>query len=132
MLPTVIASDATTKNQAPDIDIMAFQISPGAAKGTSSRQNRRQAPRRRPSDTSLQVARHGLQRLVEAEGHVPGLGGEDREDRRQLRPEHPPGKQVRKKVMVKGMKPSTGIDCRMSSSGISTISARRLFTASAP
>src|SRR6201998_763143 len=40
VLPTVIASDATTKNQPPDIDIMAFQISPGIANGTSSRQKR--------------------------------------------------------------------------------------------
>src|SRR5260370_39017651 len=38
--PTVIASEATTKNQPPDIDIMVFQIRPGAAKGTSSRQKR--------------------------------------------------------------------------------------------
>ena len=28
--PTVIASDATTKNQPPDMDIMVFQIRPGA------------------------------------------------------------------------------------------------------
>ena len=40
VLPTVIASDATTKNQPPDIDIIVFQIRPGMAKGTSSRQNR--------------------------------------------------------------------------------------------
>ncbi len=38
--PTVIASEATTKNQPPDIDIMVFQIRPGAANGTSSRQKR--------------------------------------------------------------------------------------------
>lgn len=38
--PTVIASDATTKNQPPDIDIMAFHTSPGMAKGTSRRQKR--------------------------------------------------------------------------------------------
>ena len=31
VLPTVIASDATTKNQPPDIDIIAFQIRPGIA-----------------------------------------------------------------------------------------------------
>ncbi len=37
--PTVIASEATTKNQPPDIDIMVFQIRPGAANGASSRQN---------------------------------------------------------------------------------------------
>ena len=38
--PTVIDSDATTKNQPPDIDIIVFQIRPGIAKGTSSRQKR--------------------------------------------------------------------------------------------
>src|SRR6266550_2469478 len=37
--PTEIASDATTKNQPPDIDIIVFQMRPGAAKGTSRRQN---------------------------------------------------------------------------------------------
>jgi hypothetical protein len=35
--PTVMASDATTKNQPPDIDIMVFQTRPGAANGTSAR-----------------------------------------------------------------------------------------------
>ena len=38
--PTVMASEATTKNQPPDIDIMVFQIRPGAANGASSRQKR--------------------------------------------------------------------------------------------
>src|ERR1700722_11247820 len=37
--PTVIASEATTKNQPPDIDIMVFQISPGMANGSSIFQN---------------------------------------------------------------------------------------------
>ncbi|MEJ1969309.1 MAG: hypothetical protein WDN03_11860 [Rhizomicrobium sp.] len=40
-----------------------------------------------------QVARDGAQRLIEAEGHVPGLTGEDGEHRRQLGPEHPSGRQ---------------------------------------
>src|SRR5215470_4080281 len=40
VLPTVMASDATTKNHPPDIDIIAFQIRPGMAKGTSNRQKR--------------------------------------------------------------------------------------------
>src|ERR1035437_8719740 len=40
VLPTVMASDATTKNQPPDIDIIVFQIRPGMANGTSSRQKR--------------------------------------------------------------------------------------------
>ena len=43
----MIASDATTKNQPPDIDIIMFQIRPGIANGTSSRQKRCQAVRRK-------------------------------------------------------------------------------------
>ena len=39
VLPTLIASEATTKNQLPDIDIIMFQISCGMANGTSTRQN---------------------------------------------------------------------------------------------
>ena len=50
--PTVMASDATTKNQPPDIDIMVFQISPGAANGTSSRQNRSHGESRKCRHTS--------------------------------------------------------------------------------
>ena len=38
MLPTLIASEATTKNQLPDIDIIMFQMSCGIANGTSTRQ----------------------------------------------------------------------------------------------
>ena len=33
VLPTLIASEATTKNQPPDIDIIMFQISCGIANG---------------------------------------------------------------------------------------------------
>ncbi len=42
-----------------------------------------------------------------------------------------PGKRFRKKTTVKVRKPRIGTDCRMSSSGIRTISARRLLAASA-
>ena len=38
--PTEMASEATTKNQPPDMDIIMFQIRPGMAKGTSSFQKR--------------------------------------------------------------------------------------------
>ena len=47
VLPTLIASAATTKNQPPDIDIIMFHTSPGMANGTSTRQNRSQAERRK-------------------------------------------------------------------------------------
>src|SRR5580704_12350982 len=40
--PTVSASDATTKNQPPETDIIMFQMSGGMAKGTSRRQKRTQ------------------------------------------------------------------------------------------
>jgi len=42
---TVIASEATTKNQPPDTDIIMFHASPGTACGTSSRQKRCQVER---------------------------------------------------------------------------------------
>jgi hypothetical protein len=53
VLPTLIASDATTKNQPPDIDIIMFQTSAGIANGTSSRQNRIQGPSRNERDASV-------------------------------------------------------------------------------
>ena len=37
--PTEIASEATTKNQPPDMDIIMFHMRPGIAKGVSSCQN---------------------------------------------------------------------------------------------
>ena len=71
-----------------------------------------------------QLVGHGAQRLVEAEGHVPGLAGEDREHRRQLGAEHRPGASDRKNTTVTEMKPRIGTDWRMSSSGISSVPAR--------
>ena len=50
--PTVMASEATTKNQPPDIDIIVFQTRPGMAKGTSRRQKRCQAERRKLREAS--------------------------------------------------------------------------------
>ena len=43
--PTETASEATTKNQPPDIDIIVFHTRPGAANGTSSFQKRCHADR---------------------------------------------------------------------------------------
>ncbi len=45
-LPTVMASEATTKNQPADMDIIMFQIRPGMAKGSSIFQNFCQPERR--------------------------------------------------------------------------------------
>ena len=100
--PTEIASEATTKNQPPDMDIIMFQIRPGIAKGASSCQNFCQAVRRKPLGDLVEIARHGAQRLIETEGHVPGLAGEDREDRRAFRAEHRAGEQAEEKGHGKG------------------------------
>src|SRR5262249_55954989 len=91
--PTVMASEATTKNQPPDIDIMVFQIKPGAANGTSSRQKRSQPDWRKWRPPPPKLGRDRAQRLIEAEAHVPSLAGEDREDRRALSPQLAAGKQ---------------------------------------
>ena len=53
MLPTEMASEATTKNQPPDIDIIMFQINPGMANGTSRRQKRCQPENRKLRLASL-------------------------------------------------------------------------------
>ena len=50
--PTLIDSEATTKNQPPDIDIIMFHSSAGIANGTSSRQNRIHGVRRNDSAAS--------------------------------------------------------------------------------
>jgi len=42
---TVMASEATTKNQPPDTDIIMFHTRLGMACGTSRRQNARHGPR---------------------------------------------------------------------------------------
>ena len=131
VLPTVIASEATTKNQPPDIDIIVFQIRPGMANGTSSRQKRCQPREVKALRRLVEVVRHVAQRLVHAEGHVPGLAGEDREDAASSAPSTRPGNRFMKNTTVKVRKPRIGTDCRMSSSGISTISARRLLAARA-
>ena len=93
LLPTVIASDATTKNQPPDIDIIMFQMRPGIENGTSSCQKRCHVVRGKPRETSSRSRGHRAQRLVEAERHVPGLAREDREDRGQLGAQHAAGEQ---------------------------------------
>ena len=55
-LPTAIASEATTKNQPPDMDIIMFQIRLGMANGTSRRQNFCQVVKRKLRATSSRSA----------------------------------------------------------------------------
>ena len=113
--PTVIASEATTKNQPPDIDIIVFQIRPGAATAPPAARTAARATNGSGAPDLVQFLRHGAQRLVEAERHVPGLAGEDGEDRRAFSAKHAAGKEAQKKTTVKVRKPSTGTDWRMSS-----------------
>ena len=72
-------SEATTKNHPPDIDIIMFQIS--ARQGERNLQPPELHPGRKPERhrSLFQFDGNGAQRLVETEGHVPGLAGEDRE-----------------------------------------------------
>ena len=51
--PTTTASDATTKNHPPDMDIIMFQMSAGNANGTSNCQNRIQGDNRNDSAASV-------------------------------------------------------------------------------
>src|ERR1700722_18954393 len=52
VLPTLIASEATTKNQLPDIESIMLKMSCGIANGTASRQNRINGDRRNTHDPS--------------------------------------------------------------------------------
>ena len=82
---TEMASEATTKNQAPDMDIIMFHSR--AAPRKASPGARTAAAESWKTLAASQLGRHRAHRLVQAERHVPGPGGEDREDRGALHPE---------------------------------------------
>ncbi len=126
---TVMASDATTKNQAPDMDIIMFQIRPGMEKGSSSRQKRFHGDRPYMLEAScrssgrVRIDWYMLKVMFQAwavkmakmEAHSS--------------PSSRFGNRPMKKVTVKVRKPSTGTDCRMSSAGTMISSALRLLAA---
>src|SRR5207253_1308815 len=128
---TVIASEATTKNQPPETDIIIFQTSDGIACGTSSRQNRRHGERwyiRAASISSAGTVRSDwytlnvmfqawLVKIAKIAAHST--------------PSSRPGKRAMNPVTVIDRKPRIGTDCRVSSTGIRIFSARRLLAASA-
>src|ERR1700743_3652671 len=124
-------SEATTKNQPPDIDIMAFQIRPGIAKGTSRRQKRCQPERWKlcvassRSFCTLRIDWSMLKVMFQA------WLVENAHTQASAAPITLPGNRFMKNTTVKVRKPRIGTDCRMSSSGISTTSARRLLAGSA-
>src|SRR5215475_14726779 len=127
VLPTVIASEATTKNQPPDIDIIAFQIRPGIANGTSRRQKRCQDERWKlcvassRSFGTLRIDWYMLKVMFQA--WLVKIANTEASSAPRTRP----GNRFMKKITVKVRKPRIGTDCRMSSSGTITISARRLL-----
>ena len=131
VLPTVIASEATTKNQPPDIDIMAFHTRPGMAKGTSSRQKRCQ-----PLRWKLRVASSRSPGTLRIDWYMEKVMFQAwlvkmAKTEASSAPSTLPGNRLRKKVTVKVRKPRIGTDWRISRMGISTISARRLLAAAA-
>ena len=127
---TEMASEATTKNQPPDIDIIMFHSRPGIAKGSSSRQKRCQpeswntAAASPSSEGTVRIDWYRLKAMFQAcEVKMAKMAAHST-------PSRLPGKSAMKPVTVIDRKPSTGMDCSTSSSGTSTRSATRYLAAS--
>jgi len=120
---TAMASDATTKNQPPDIDIIMFHSSPGIANGSSRRQKRCHADSwntRAASCSSPGTVRidwYRLNAMFQAwDVKIAKIAAHST-------PNRLPGNSAMKPVTVIARKPRIGIDCRMSSSGTRIFSA---------
>ncbi len=128
--PTVIASQATTKNQPPDIDIIIFHTRPGMAKGNSRRTKRRHGEKPNcwlTSCKSCGTVRNDWKKLkVMFQAWLVKMA----KIAAHSTPSWLPGNSPIKNVTVKVRNPSTGTDCRISSAGIITCSALRLLAAS--
>src|ERR1700760_2912324 len=126
---TVMASEATTKNHAPDMDIIMFQIRPGMAKGSSSFQKRLQDDR--PNMLEASTRSSGRVRMdwymLKVMFHAWAVNMAKMEAHSS--PSSRLGNRPMKKVTVKVRKPSTGTDCRMSSAGTMISPALRLLAA---
>src|SRR5450759_3109027 len=127
--PTEIASDATTKNQPPDIDIMVFHTSPGTANGTSSRQKRCHA-----LSWKLRVASDRSAGTVVSDWYMLKAMFQAwlvkiAKIAASSSPITLPGNRLMKNTTVKVRKPRIGTDWRMSRIGTITSPARRLFAA---
>src|SRR5579864_3593541 len=125
--PTDTASEATTKNQPPDIDIMVFQTNPGVANGTSRRQNFCHGLRRKLIDASSKSA--GTVRsdwyMLNAMFHawlvkIANIAASSS-------PSTWPGNRFMKNTTVNVKNPRIGTDCRMSSNGMRMMLARWLL-----
>ena len=122
-------SAAIRKNQPPDQLMMLFQTNPNVANGNSIVLKRSHGFK--PEDRrgfALLGGDHG-HRLIKAEGHVPGLRGEDQHDGGQARRRAICGNTAVKLRITMGRKERIGTLCSTSSVGISTRSALRLRAA---
>src|SRR3954447_22658413 len=114
----VIASEATTKNQPPETDIIMFQTSDGIACGTSRRQNRFHGDRwymRAASISSAGTVRsdwYTLNVMFQAcEVKIAKIAAHST-------PSSRPGNNAMKPVTVIDKNPRIGTDWRMSSTGM--------------
>src|SRR5271156_4133697 len=114
---TVIASDATTKNQPPDTDIIMFQTSAGMPCGTSSRQKRCQVDKwyiRAASISSAGTVRSDWYRLNvmfhACEVKIAKIAAHSTPSKR-------PGNSAIKPVTVIVKNGNTGMDCKISKAG---------------
>jgi len=119
---TVIASEATTKNQPPETDIIVFQMRFGMACGTSSRQNRphdvRWYMRGRFDEVARSVRKdwNTLNAMFQAcEVKIAKIAAHST-------PNRLPGNSAMNPVTVIERKPRIGTDCSTSSAGISSFS----------
>ena len=127
--PTDTASDATTKNQPPDIDIMVFHTRPGMANGTSSRQKRCHGVRWKLSAASFRSAGTVFSDWYRLNAMFHAWLVKIAKIAASSSPSTRPGNRFMKNTTVKVRKPRIGTDCRMSRIGIRISAARRLFAA---
>ena len=124
-----MASDAARKNHPPPKLIIPFQTSPIIELGTSRRQNRSHLVKRNmraaSSSSAGWVIREWYMLKVMFQACEVKMAKIDAHSK----PSTEPGNRAMKKVIVTARKPRTGTDCRMSSTGTSTIRARRLRAA---
>src|SRR4051812_13511665 len=130
--PTDTASDATTKNQPPDIDIIVFHTRPGTAKGTSSFQKRCQALRWKLSDASVKSAGTVFSDWYTLHAMFHAWRVKSVKIPANSRPRTYPANRPMNKTTVKVRNPRIGTDCSTSRMGNSTRAARRLFAAAVP
>src|ERR1700761_4578133 len=130
--PTDTASDATTKNQPPDIDIIVFHTRPGVANGTSSFQKRCHDVRWKLTEASCRSDGTVLSDWYRLNAMFHAWLVKMAKIAASSSPSTCPGNRFMKKTTVKVRKPRIGTDCNTSSTGTSTSAARRLLAAAVP